>query len=238
MKKLVITLCLIIAITVTGCSMLGLGPKPANETNNTNNNAAGPKYDAKTMLKAYVMANIKMVYVDPAKAKIGQMATRDMGTMTQTVAVVGEWEGKKLVELTGSMMKDYVSGKLAVVTMAVEENGDVVKAFGGLVGTEGVELEVPEKKEPPKAAPVKGEKPKTEDLGEKDMFGFKAKGTKVMMGANTSETWMCKDFPFFGGLMKSVSGPSKIEIKEYKAEGAKAQLKLPGAKKEEKKLNN
>ena len=62
------------------------------------------------------------------------------------VAVVGEKDGNKIVELTGSYMKDYASNKPAVVAYLVDKNGKVLKAWGGLAGMEGVELPVPAEK--------------------------------------------------------------------------------------------
>ena len=228
----------IIALFVCGCAQIegmmnkakngGQEEKQADNSGNSSNSneSAKSNYDPKASLKAMVPAEVKLAYVDPAKAAVGSQATRDMGNnQSQTVAVVGEKGGNKIVELTSSFMKDYASNTPAVIALEVDKNGKVLKAWGGLVGTDGVELPVPT---PPKPVKASGEKVdvKTKDLGEITVVGVKAKGVETTTKHGSSKAWTNKDFPFFSGVMKMEAGPSVLVISEYKKSGAKAQLKL------------
>ena len=198
-----------------------------NSGNSGSNESAKSNYDPKASLKAMVPAEVKLAYVDPAKAAVGSTATRDMGNdQSQTVAIVGEKGANKIVELTSSFMKDYASNTPAVIALEVDNAGKVLKAWGGLVGTDGVELPVPT---PPKPVEAKaGEKVevKTKKLDDITVVGIKASGVETTTKHGTSKAWTNKDFPFFSGMLKMEAGPSVLVISEYKKSGAKAQLKI------------
>ena len=231
MKKMLIIA--LAALFVCSCQQIeglmnsakGGEEKPA-ESSSSSNSSAKSNYDPKASLKAFVMSDIKAAYVDPAKAAVGSSATRDMGNNNKmTVAVVGEMNGNKVVELTGSYMKDYASNTPAVVAMEVDKMGNVLKAWGGLVGTEGVELPVPA---PPKAMEGSGEKIdyKTKELGSETIVGFKAKGVETTTKHGSSKAWTNSDFPYFSGVLKTEAASAKIVVSEYMKSGAKAQLKI------------
>lgn len=204
--------------------------EPKQEESAQADTGSDPKanYDAKTALKSFVVSNVNGMYVNPAKAEVGSSATRDMGNnQNQSVAVVAKKGDNKIIELTSSFMKDYVSNTPAVVALEVDKNGKVLKAWGGLVGMKAVELEIPK----PVATPTptsSGEKleVKTKDLGEATIVGVKAVGTETTTKHGSSKVWINKDFPFFSGVMKTEAGASKMIISEYKKSGAKAQLEL------------
>jgi hypothetical protein len=223
MRKLVALVACFVALTALNGCLFPMG--------------GGAKFDAQMMLGAYVMPNVKAVYVDVAKAKAGESAKKDMGAAgTQTVAVIEVKDDLTLVELTGSNMKN--GDKATVVAMWVDKDGNVKKAYGGVADTEGTELKVPE---PPKteatpaAAPTDQPAPKIEDLPDATIVGITAKGKKVTVNVQgkdyVSSTWTNTDFAFFGGVMKMESSGMVIEVKEYNKEGAKAQLKPPAEKK-------
>ncbi|MCM8526764.1 MAG: hypothetical protein NE327_09630 [Lentisphaeraceae bacterium] len=199
--------------------------KPAE--NSGSNESAKSNYDAKASLKAMVPAEVKAAYVDPAKAAVGSTATRDMGNnQSQTVAVVGEKGGNKIVELTSSFMKDYASNTPAVIALEVDSSGKVLKAWGGLVGADAVELPVPT---PPKPVEAKGGEKvevKTKKLDDITVVGVKASGLETTTKHGSSKTWTNEEFPFFSGVMKMEAGPTVLIISDYKKSGAKAQLKL------------
>ena len=221
MKVLAFVMCCLVTIIAnSGCDMMQSKEKEQHQP-------AQSAFDAKAVLGPRVLPNI-IGYVNPAKAKVGQMAIREVAGSQEMVAGVGEKDGKKLVEISGSLLKDFASGTMCVITYQVADNGDVIKAWGGKTGGEGVALDVPAKPEIPKSSPAAdGPKPKIEDLGIKDFFGFQAKGTRVEFGGTMSTSWMASDFPFFGGLMLSETGVSKVAITKYQENGAKPQLTLP-----------
>lgn len=216
MKRIIA--CAVALLTLCSCAQI-------QSLLNPTKSSSGAKYDAATSLKPYVMANIKMIYVDPSKASVGSMAEKDMGNnMNMAVAIVGEQNGNKIVELTASYMKDYGSGKLAVVSMEVDNDGKVLKAWGGLVGTEGVELTIPE---PIKIdASGKTADVKTEDIDSVTLSGISASGKKYTTSAGSSKVWTSKDFAFFGGVIKTEAGASVTKLSKFEKSGAKAQLKL------------
>ena len=203
------------------------GEEQSSDSSANSNESAKSNYDPKVSLKSMVPAEVKLAYVDPAKAAVGSTATRDMGNnQSQTVAVVAAKGDNKIVELTSSFMKDYASNTPAVIALEVDKNGKVLKAWGGLVGADAVELPVPA---PMKAQPAgKGEKidVKTKDLGELTVAGVKAKGVETTTKHGSSKAWTNKEFPFFSGVLKMEAGASVLVISEYKKSGAKAQLKL------------
>lgn len=198
-----------------------------NSGSEKSNESAKSNYDPKVSLKAMVPADVKLAYVDPSKAAVGSTATRDMGNnQSQTVAVVGEKGGNKIVEITSSFMKDYASNTPAVISLEVDKSGKVLKAWGGLVGAEAVELPVPAPLKAQAAASGEKIKVETKDLGELTVVGVKAKGVQTTTKHGSSKAWTNKEFPFFSGVLKMEAGASVLVISEYKKSGAKAQLKL------------
>ena len=211
-----------VAAFLCSCEQIKALMEPKGDSGSTSSSSSN--YDPVASLKGYVMPNIKMAYVDVAKAAEGSSATRDMGNdMTSTVAVVGKKDGKTVVELTASYMKDYASNKPAVVALLVDSSGKVHKAWGGLAGSEGVELPVPEEK-----PAQSGEKAdvKIEDIADVTVVGMKGDGKKYTTKHGTSKSWTNPDFAFFGGVLQTEAGASKTVVSEYKKSGAKAQLTI------------
>jgi hypothetical protein len=231
--------CAIVALFLCSCQQIQdiMKPKakaePAPADSSSSNSGAatssssGAKYDPVTSLKAFVPYNVmKFGLVDPSKAAVGSMAEQDMGNKSmRAVAIVGEMNGNKVVELTASYMKDYASNKAAVISLEVDGTGKVLKAWGGLVGMDGVALVVPPA---PKPVDAKGEKPevKEEDLAAVTVLGMKGMGKKYTTKHGSSSSWKNDSFPFFGGILKTEAGPSKMVLSKYEKSGAKAQLKI------------
>ena len=181
-------------------------------------------YNPKVSLKAFVVPNIKKVYVDVSKAAVGSSATRDMGhSNTTTVAVVGEMDGKKLVELTGAFMKDFASNKPAVVVFLVDDSGKVHKAWGGLAGGKAVELDVPPEQKAPAGQKMDS---KSKDIAAVTVCGIKGEGKEYTNKFGTSSVWTNKDFAFFGGVVQTSGKNFKITLTKHSKSGAKAQLKV------------
>ena len=233
--------CAVVALFLCSCQQIQdlmkpkAEPAPAessstdssSDSSSSSNSSSAPKYDPVTSLKSFVPYNVvKFGLVAPAKAAVGSMAEQDMGNKSmRAVAIVGEMNGNKIIELTASYMKDYASNKAAVVTVEVDKMVKVLKAWGGLVGMEGVELAVPPE---PKPVDMKGEKMevKEEDLPAVTVLGMKGMGKKYTTKHGSSSSWKNDSFPFFGGILKTEAGPSKIVISKYEKSGAKAQLKI------------
>lgn len=185
-----------------------------------------PKFDAKATLKPYVMENVAM-YVDASRIKVGESATKEMSANNEmTVAVVGEQNGHKVVELTASYIKDYVSGKPAAIAMEIDEKGKVLNAWGGLIGGESVALDIPKPIETTAATAAASDiKVETRDLESVTVCGVKAKGLESKTKHGTSKSWTTSDFPFFMGVIKTEVAGNVSVLKQYAKTGAKAQLK-------------
>jgi hypothetical protein len=234
--------CAIVAVFLCSCQQIQdiMKPKPKAEpapaessspksgSTSSTSSSSGAKYDPVTSLKAFVPYNVmKFGLVDPSKAAVGSMAEQDMGNKSmRAVAIVGEMNGNKIVELTASYMKDYASNKPAVISVEVDGTGKVLKAWGGLVGMEGVALAVPPTPKP--VVTKEGEKMevKEEDLAAVTVLGMKGMGKKYTTKHGSSSSWKNDSFPFFGGILKTEAGPSKMVLSKYEKSGAKAQLKI------------
>ena len=180
-------------------------------------------------LKNFVQPNIKY-WVDPSKTPVGSTATQ-AGTagptkakMENTVSVVGEMDGKKIVELSGSSYKDYASGKPAAIAFLVDDTGKVHKAWGGLIGELAVELPVPEEKK----VEGKGEKVdvKIEDLSPITHCDIKGEGKKYTTNGASCSTWKNSGFAFFGGVIQQQSKDFIMKLTRHDKSGAQALLKL------------
>ena len=216
----------LIAMVAFLCSceqIKGLMEQKSDTGSSSSSSSSAAKFDPMT-LKSYVLPNIKHE-VDVTKAADGSSATRDMGNnMSSTVTVIGKKDGKTLVELTASYIKDHANNKPAVIAVLVDGSGKVHKAWGGLAGADGVELPVPAEQK----VNASGQKVETEtkDIDDITLFGFKGDGKQHTTNNVTSKVWMNADFPFFSGVLKSEAGPSKVVVSDYKKSGAKSQLKI------------
>jgi len=171
------------------------------------------------------MSNIKLAYVDPGKVDAGAFAIRDMGqNNSMKVAVVGKEKGHLIVELTGSFLKDYVSNKPAVVSMEIDNDGNVLNAWGGLVGMEGKKLPIPSSTN--YTASKASQDVQEENLKEEVIVGFKAQGKKYISKNGASSVWRNENFGFFGGVLKTEAGASTIVISQFEKEGATSTLKV------------
>lgn len=214
MKKFAVVLSLVGVMALSGCFLTDMFMGGGG-------GAAGG-FDAKMMLGAMVQPNIKSM-VDLSKAKVGQSCKQAQGPMTVAV-VEDKGDGTFMVEVRMPM-----GANKTVVAYLADKDGNVKKAWGGLEGEEGTELDVPEPKEAPKAeATGDAPKPEMEEIGTKDIQGFSCKGTKVKVQDKWYVSYTSEDFPFFGGVMASGEEGKDLAEVEYKAEGAKCTLKIGG----------